>query len=343
MTLVRSVTLRPKADEPRQYEHETKFLFHYKTTANCKNFTFFDDSKLLSNGNPIETIYGRKFKLQIWEECLATMGKGEVRQLYVKDDPATHDVCLNYVATAKCLRKFYKVKTDELSVGQQDHGSCEHGDAASQIGHSCSLSIQNQPYKDLRELIKNPPEIFEFQIELVDTLSPGEYVKDIWQMSDDEKLGMISVFREQGNSKFLEKDYVNAADFYTKGLSAIESLMLKEKPKDVDWCNLDAMKTPFLLNLSQVKLSQHEYYDCISYADEVLKRDKYNVKALFRRAKAHSKAWNFDAATTDFNRCLELDPSLKMTISNCLQELRQNINSKNTKDRATYGNMFPLM
>ena len=47
----------------------------------------------------------------------------------------------------------------------------------------------------------------------------------------------------------------------------------REKPGDDEWHKLEDMKTPFLLNFSQCKLSLGEYYPVIEHTTTVLKRE----------------------------------------------------------------------
>lgn len=58
-----------------------------------------------------------------------------------------------------------------------------------------------------------------------------------------------------------------------------------------------------------------------------------NVKALYRRAKAHKGAWNPDQAKADYNKCLELDDKLNSTINRELNELskQEKLNDINNK------------
>ena len=45
----------------------------------------------------------------------------------------------------------------------------------------------------------------------------------------------------------------------------------REKPNDPEWIELNNKKIPLLLNFSQCKLSEHEYYQVIEHTSEVLK------------------------------------------------------------------------
>lgn len=335
MSILKREILYPGKSELGELEPDTKLLYHFETVVISNQNTeplVIDDSRRMASGQPVETIYGKKFKLPIWESCLSSMRKGEICRLTVRDDPHTHYICLNYVATSKCFRKHYGIEPTKSDFNEHE-GSMNST-------HSCSMSLGNSPYTDLNDMIKNPPEIFRFTFELVDALPPQSYTKDIWQMSDEEKLDMLPKYREEGNRHYTDLNYDAAVSAYAKGLTILESLMLKERPKDADWNHLDEMKIPFFLNLSQVKLAQCEYYDCIRHTDEVLKRDPENVKALFRRAKAHIGVWNLAEAKDDFRRCLECDRTMAKAVSKCLQDIKARELMKNEEDRERCVRMF---
>lgn len=337
MSILKREILYPGKMDLGKLEPETKLIYHFKTViVNKRNSEsiVIDDSRQMARGEPVETIYGKQFKLPIWESCLSLMQLGEICKLTVRDDPITHYICLNYVTTSKCFRKHYGV---EPTIPEYED---DHHNGMTTTSHNCSMSLRNSPYKDLNSMIKSPPEIFEFTFELVNVIPPDNYTKDIWQMSDAEKMLALPKFREDGNRHYIDCNYDASVSSYNKGLSIIESLMLKERPKDSDWNRLNDMKTPFLLNLAQVKLTQGEYYECIKYTDEVLKKDPENIKALFRRAKAHANVWNINDARKDFKKCIEYDKSMTKTVAKCIHELTERENLKNREDRERFGRMF---
>lgn len=343
MSILKREILYPGRTDLGELEPETKLIYHFETViirSRDSDPIIIDDSRQMAKGQPVETIYGKQFKLPIWESCLTAMRKGEICRLTVRDDPITHYICLNYVATSKCFRGHYGVKPLQDSDKNDHHQHGKDENHFSEGSHSCFMSLRNSPYKDLNSLINHPPEIFEFTFELVDAIPPKSYTKEIWQMSDAEKVSILPKYREEGNRNYAECSYDKAVSSYTKGLTIIESLMLKERPRDSDWNKLDEMKTPFLLNLAQVKLTQGEYYDCIKYTDEVLKRDPENIKALFRRAKAHAGVWNLNDARKDFKMCLEYDRNMAKTIGKCFQDLKIREKLKEREDRQRYGRMF---
>ena len=65
-----------------------------------------------------------------------------------------------------------------------------------------------------------------------------------------------------------------------------------------------------------------------------------NVKALFRRAKAHVGVWNPDQAKQDFHRVSELDPSLVKACNRELQQLKKLEKEKDSQDRDKLKNLF---
>ena len=66
-----------------------------------------------------------------------------------------------------------------------------------------------------------------------------------------------------------------------------------------------------------------------------------NVKALFRRGRAHIEAWNPELARKDFSKALQLDEMLAKAVNTQLHILNQKEVDKNKKDKAAFqGKMF---
>ncbi|KAH9502852.1 hypothetical protein Btru_074620 [Bulinus truncatus] len=256
-----------------------KASFHYRTLKVNDERTVLDDSKHI--GKPMELIFGKKFKLEVWEMLLKTMKVKEVAEF-------TCDVkhTAIYPVVAKSLRDIFKGNSHE-------HKS-----------HCCgmmALSEQGMGYTDLDELLKSPQPLI-FILELIKLELPEQFEKESWSMNVSEKLESIPKLREAGNEAYFKKNYEDAAKKYAQALGMLEDLMLHEKPGDEDWQRLDEMKRPLLLNFSQCKLLTHDYYPVITHTSDVLNRDPDNVKALFRRGKAHAAVWNLKEAHEDFSR-----------------------------------------
>ena len=231
-----------------------------------------DDSRKWDKTGPMEVIFGKKFKFEVWELCLSTMSVGEVASFMVKKKVILFwnecqttvlfnldfQLTYNYPSVAKTLRDSFDPRRTKAKANQQ---------------HMCSMmAMQMQGglgYDDLNELMKAPSDL-EFIIELLSVESPEEYEKESWQMNADEKLGSIPQLREEGNSLFKSKEISKASEKYTQALGLLEQLMLREKPNDEEWLKLRDLKLPLLLNLSQCKLSSEEYYTVIEHCTEVI-------------------------------------------------------------------------
>lgn len=99
-------------------------------------------------------------------------------------------------------------------------------------------------------------------------------------------------------------------------------------------------KIPFLLNFAQCMLLEKDYYAVIEHCTEVLKFEPDNVKALYRRAKAHVGAWNPESAQVDYEKCAKLDETLMPTINKELAALAEEIKIHNLEDKLKYQKIF---
>ena len=199
--------------------------------------------------------------------------------------------------------------------------------------------MKSTGYPDLDKLLLNDQDL-TFEIELLKVDQPGEYKKETWQMDVGEKLSAVPRMREEGNELYKQKNYKEAAEKYSVALGCLEQLCLREKPGDEAWTELDRMKIPLLLNFSQCKLLSGDFYEVIEHTTTVLEKDKDNVKALYRRAKAHVGCWNPAEAKEDFNRVAQLDPTMKKVIRKELEELDVIIQQHEAEKRKKLQGLF---
>ncbi|XP_040566341.1 AH receptor-interacting protein [Lepeophtheirus salmonis] len=304
--------------DPVEWRVGTKITFHFVTKS--LDGKVLDDSRKWSK--PMELILGKKFRLEIWETALSTMRIGEISSFTV-DKRATY----NYPVVAKTLR-------DSFIPGNKKKEA---------RGHTCSMMTMSVEgglgYDDLNQLIKDPASL-EFIMELISAESPDEYEKENWQMNPEEKRNSLSKLRLQGNELFRGKKYKEAALQYAEAIGRLEQLILREKPQDDPWHELRKEKVPLLLNYSQCKLLADEYYAVIEHTSEVLEIDPDNVKALFRRGKAHIGAWNPIEAKSDFQRVSILDPSLAKTCAKEIKFIESLEKEKDFEDKEKLKNIF---
>uniref|UniRef100_A0A2M4BUI3 peptidylprolyl isomerase n=1 Tax=Anopheles marajoara TaxID=58244 RepID=A0A2M4BUI3_9DIPT len=290
----------------------TKVTFHFQTRK-CDG-TLIDDSR--TRQKPMELVLGKKFKLELWEAIVQQMAVGEVARFR-----CDQSLVLQYPFVAKTIRDAAKPREERK--------------------HCCGMTVQNEGigYRDLDELFAQPQDL-EFTIELLSVESPGEYEQESWQLSDEEKLQRVSRLREQGNTAYGQQRYAAALEAYSYAIGIVEQLMLKEKPDEPEWVELARLKVPLLLNYSQCRLLERDYYPVIEHCTEVLRYEPDCVKALFRRGKAHAGAWNLDRARADFERCAALDPSLTVAIGRELAKLAEQARLRDVEDRLKYQKLF---
>lgn len=264
----------------------------------------------------MELVLGKKFKLDVWEVIVQKMALNEVAKFTVDKS-----LVPQYPFVSKVIRDQHKPHEERK--------------------HCCGMTIQNEGigYKDLDELFSNPCDL-QFIIDLFSVESSEEYERESWQLNDDEKLKAVDELREKGNLCYKQKNIPEAENNYAKAIAMVEQLMLKEKPYDTEWFDLAKYKVPLLLNYSQCKLMDKDYYTVIEHCTEVLKHDPDNVKALFRRAKAHVGAWNPDEAKNDYSRAAELDPQLSVAVQKELNSLAEEIRLHDIEDKLKYQNIF---
>ncbi|GFS09792.1 peptidylprolyl isomerase [Elysia marginata] len=317
--ILKKVLYGAQGDAP-SFPDGAKATFHYRTTKTDEEKTVLDDSRTV--GKPMELIFGKKFKLEVWEKLLKTMKVNEVAEF-------TCDIkhTAVYPLVAKSLRDIYKGKKD----GHHHGGS-----------HCCGMaafSQQGMGYCDLDELVKAPQPLC-FVLELLKLEQPQQFEQESWSMNHIEKREKIPKLREAGNDSYRNKDYEDAAHKYAQALSMLEDLMLQEKPGDDDWKKLDDLKRPLLLNFSQCKLLTRDFYPVITHTTDVLARDPDNEKALFRRGKAHAAVWNVTEARQDLLRVVELNPKLDGVVHKELAALESRVKQKEAQEKSSYLGMF---
>lgn len=200
--------------------------------------------------------------------------------------------------------------------------------------HQCSFAAMQlgTGYPDLDQIMQDAAPLC-FELELINVEQPGEYKQDHWAMTDVEKSSAVPILREEGNTLYKQADHLAASLKYFEALSYLEEMLIKEKPQSETWYSIAKQKIPFLLNYAQCKLLMKEYAETIRHTTSVLEIEDDNVKALYRRGKAHSASWDVEQARRDLSRAAELDVSLVTAVEKELRSLTQRVKEKDTAER----------
>ncbi|CAH8827295.1 unnamed protein product [Trichobilharzia szidati] len=293
------------------YPKESKFIFHYQIRKLDDDHTVIDDTR--KYGKTMEMYSGKEFQLEFWEHCLGTMLPGEVSSFIV---PAER--LASFPAVNKKLRDYM--------LDKKDHA----------VKHCCGLmSLQEQGglgYPDLDELMMKP-ESLEFIFDLIKVEIPGTNRKETWIMTPEEKIAMIPVLREEGNKFYGHGEYNQAAARYSEALGILEQLVLREKPGEPEWIELDKSRIPLFVNLAQCQFKMKDYYAAIRNTTEALSRDPTNMKALYRRSKAYTETWDLDLAADDLRKLASCYPDMKNTVDRDLKLLEAKRVDQEMKER----------
>lgn len=308
----KNVIFPGKGDIP-SYDKDTKATFHFRVFLNNQERLLLDDSK--SWNEPFELLIGHEFQLECWEKAIQSMRPGERAEF-----ACSPEKCMPYAKLSKTLRDIQKKKLNK--------------DAA--VAKSC-CGTQTTGYCDL-DKITGESLIFEF--DLLSVQQPGNYKKEIWTMSVDEKKVYAQEQREKGNNYYKAKNLSEAEKSYAQAIGALEQLALAEKPQSEEWNEIEDLKLPCLLNYSQVKLSQLEYCEAVKHLNTVLKRDPDNVKGLYRRGKAHAGCWNIEEAEADWTRLAEVDPSQSSMVTKEMAKLQLAVKKKQQDEKNRLKGMF---
>ncbi|XP_003227131.2 aryl-hydrocarbon-interacting protein-like 1 [Anolis carolinensis] len=301
------------------FQDGSKVTFHFQTLKDDFERTVIDDSR--QAGIPMEIIIGKMFKIEVWETLLTSMRIGEVAEFWCD---AVHTGM--YALISKGMRKIAEGK-DPLE-GQK---------------HRCGMGnmfdYHSTGYADLDELQRTPQPLI-FIMELFKVEDPTSYKRDTWAMSNDEKLLAVPKLHTEGNRLVLSRKFKEAAEKYQEAVICLRNVQSKEKPWEEDWLKLENLITPLVLNYCQCQLELGEYYEVLEHTTDLLQKNNKNVKAYFKRAKAHAAVWNEKEARMDFARVAQLDPSLAAAVRKELRILGERMRQKHVEDRKRYQGLF---
>ncbi|XP_075073337.1 AH receptor-interacting protein [Mixophyes fleayi] len=302
-----------------EFRDGTKATFHYRTLLCDDRRTVVDDSS--EREKPMELIIGKKFKLPVWEIIIRSMREGEVAE-FLCDTPHV----VEYPQVSRSLR--------QIAAGQDPREGQRHC-----CGGIAQLHDHSLGYPDLDALQKDPQPLI-FVITIVKVQEPGSYRQDAWAMSDEEKLEAVPLLHQEGNHLYKEDKTIEAAAKYYEAIACLKSLQMKEQPGSPDWIGLDMKITPLLLNYCQCKLLEGDYYPVLEHCSSILNKYSDNVKALFKRGRAHAAVWNAVEAEKDFSRAAALDPSLAPLVAKELKHLEERLHEKEREDKARFRGIF---
>lgn len=227
-----------------------------------------------------------------------------------------------YTSVSQAIRALAKSKAGgDVSDAQKHHHQCSY-----------STMMHGSGYPDLDKLNQDKSPL-AFELELLRVELPGNYKPNSWAMTDEEILRELPKLKERGNSLYRSGDHRSACEYYREALGYLEQMSMKEQPDSDNGKSIEELKVPFLLNYSQCKFLIGDFAEVVKHTSTVLKFDPNNVKALYRRARAHAGRWNLPDAEDDFKKAAALDPSLSKAADKELTELKSRIRVQEMQEK----------
>uniref|UniRef100_A0AAX7W6R4 Aryl-hydrocarbon-interacting protein-like 1 n=1 Tax=Astatotilapia calliptera TaxID=8154 RepID=A0AAX7W6R4_ASTCA len=210
-------------------------------------------------------------------------------------------------------------------------------DDSKAVGTPMEIVIGNMFKLDIWETLLSSMRIGEVAEFWCDTVvSPREYDRETWALSDEERLKAVPVLHGQGNKLYKQGRYQEATQKYKEAIICIKNVQTKEKAWDVPWMKLEKMANTLTLNYCQCLLRMEEYYEVIEHTTDIINQHPGIVKAYYLRGKAHVEVWNEAEARQDFSRVLDLNPGMKKAVKKELAILNMRMEEKNKEDKLKY-------
>jgi tetratricopeptide (TPR) repeat protein len=173
------------------------------------------------------------------------------------------------------------------------------------------------------------------QVVLTVELQNFDKGKEMWDMSEEEKLEYGSARKEVG-SALLKAGRLNMALQRYKKVSDMFSYVdnFKEENKE----KAKALKLACESNKAVVYLKLTRWSEALSTCNTVLTDDKSNIKAYYRRAQAHLNLKNFLDCIADCKKVVELDPSNKEART-LLKQAQAGQKEEDKKAKGLFANM----
>jgi FK506-binding protein 4/5 len=155
---------------------------------------------------------------------------------------------------------------------------------------------------------------------------------DSWSLSGDAKLSRASQLKDAGGEIFKSGRTRFALTRYTSATRMYEH---EKNPTDES----TAVMKLCTLNQAMCHLKLGDDRKAETACSKVLKDDPSNVKALFRRAQAHSKLGEMDRAMLDIKRAMEIEPS-NADLRVLYTSVRDQVKKNNDQMKGLYSKMM---
>lgn len=211
---------------------------------------------------------------------------------------------------------------EELTKDLDSQCSTNEQDTKSVPAAENNTEVDSESEQDDEEQKKRVPDDF------IDEEALKELESKITKEELDRRKAQAAEYKTKGNEAFKKGDYLEASTVYTDALRLCPLSCVEER--SVFYCNRAAAKM-------QLKRPKCALEDCTKAVEL---NDKY-VRAYLRRAKLYEELDKLDESLQDYQKVVELDPSIHEAKSACVR-LPPLINERNEKMKTEVLGKFDL-
>ena len=168
--------------------------------------------------------------------------------------------------------------------------------------------------------------------------------KEIWTLSNYERLAIAKQHKTRGTQLFKESNFLGAAIRYSAALKYIipvdtPNVQIKVEELESEEKEIVFLKTTLMLNLAACQLKLKQYPYVVENCDRVLQAQPNSVKALYRRGQAHTNMNDFECAREDLLKAKKLEPNNR-AIDEQLRILDSKVHQHNARYKDALKSMF---
>ncbi|ELU06040.1 hypothetical protein CAPTEDRAFT_168280 [Capitella teleta] len=162
---------------------------------------------------------------------------------------------------------------------------------------------------------------------------------DYASLSVSDRVELADSKRERGNELYLRCDHSAAINSYTKALKIVDSSTESRREDATELQKLIDMRVKCYNNMTAAQLKVEAFDAAIKSADEVLRIQPENVKALFRKGKCLAAKGEVTSAISCLKKALKLEPDSKIIHSE-LSRLTTKFRAEEQSQKAMYQRML---
>ncbi|GMH53420.1 hypothetical protein TrST_g1286 [Triparma strigata] len=170
-----------------------------------------------------------------------------------------------------------------------------------------------------------------FEVEMIQF---GEKEKEIWELSNEEKISKCKKIKDEATGLFKEKRFSEAASLY----DSVSSYFTDEDGA-IEGEEADNLFTSCMSNAAMCFIKEKDYSSAITSCGRVLKEQSEHVKCLYRRGVARMELGLLEEAKDDLMQAYKLAPTDK-AVRVALADYKQKKKDAKAKEKAAFGGLF---